>query len=44
MTLAAILSTLLFVAALVIIFTEKMHRSITAIAASADSVGAMPAW
>jgi Na+/H+ antiporter NhaD/arsenite permease-like protein len=35
MTLAAILSTLLFVAALVIIFTEKMHRSITAIAASA---------
>jgi Na+/H+ antiporter NhaD/arsenite permease-like protein len=32
---APILSSLLFVAALVIIFAEKMHRSITAIAAAA---------
>jgi Na+/H+ antiporter NhaD/arsenite permease-like protein len=35
MTAAAVLSSLLFVAALVIIFAEKMHRSITAIAAAA---------
>ena len=35
MTAAAVLSTLLFIVTLIIIFTEKMHRSITAIAASA---------
>ncbi|MFH1186050.1 MAG: SLC13 family permease, partial [Chloroflexota bacterium] len=35
MTVAAVLSSLLFIATLVMIFTEKMHRSITAIAASA---------
>lgn len=35
MTVAAVLSSVLFLGTLVIIFTEKMHRSITAIAASA---------
>ncbi|HSR20265.1 MAG TPA: SLC13 family permease [Anaerolineales bacterium] len=35
MTAAAVLSSLLFLAALAIIFTEKMHRSITAIAGAA---------
>jgi len=35
MTVAAVLSSLLFIAALVVIFTEKMHRSIAAIAAAA---------
>jgi len=35
MTFAAVLSSLLFIGTLVIIFSEKMHRTITAIAASA---------
>lgn len=35
MTAPAILSSLVFVAALVVIFAEKMHRSITAVAAAA---------
>ena len=35
MTAAAVLSSLLFLAALAIIFAEKMHRSITAVAAAA---------
>ena len=35
MTVVVVLSSLLFVAALVIIFSEKMHRSITALAAAA---------
>ncbi len=39
MTLAAVLSSLIFTAGLVLIFTEKLPRSITAIAASALMVG-----